>query len=634
MAFLISPIELAHSHERPLTHVSEPQAEVVQGSSALGPSIQNAPINHELDNNDNFSQDDRFLVFDARTAKGGIGASHLIAKVEIATGRITPLYQPPQPNVFGPGVGAASYSHVRDEVVFIHGPFHPTGHENQYEQYRRVGVIVPGDGSGTLRQSDARDTQAPYTPGALRGGTHRHEFSGDGKWLGFTYNDAVVAAYGRSIGKNFDLRTIGVTRLEPPLPWSPSRQFPNQAAGFSVLVVVVVPDPKPGSDEISHAAGDSWVGRNGYQRADGTRQLARAFLGTTRDRAGNEVDELFVVDIPSDITQPGPLGPLAGTDRTFPMPPAHTVQRRLTHSERRRRPGCQGIVRTSHDGSQIAFLMRDDRGDWQVFLISPLGGKPRQATFLAGGVDTGVRWHPSGHSIVTVAGTRIVITDVRPGPQFGKSQVLSDHGPAPFALVLNHAGTKLAYNRRLRAGNRELTQIFIDDFPAIGQSQGAQTVESERKIVPITLGTMPMASTFGEQVYFGGQPQKADFKKFASQGIQTVINLRTAAEMEPLPFNEQAVVEEAGMKYVHLPIGRQPPTLDGLQSVMTILDGASRSHVLLHCASSNRVGYVWALYCGTRHGLSPDAAIHAGKMAGMRSPILEQWVRQALARPR
>ena len=188
--------------------------------------------------------------------------------------------------------------------------------------------------------------------------------------------------------------------------------------------------------------------------------------GDHADRAGREVDELYVVDIPNDITQPGPLGPLAGTDRSFPMPPAGTVQRRLTHSDHRGYPGCQGIVRVSHDGSQIAFLMRDDRGMWQVFLISPRGGKPRQATFLEEGVDSGVRWHPSGNSIVMVSKTQIIITDVQPGPNFGKSRILSDREPAPFALVLSHDGKKLAYNRRLRQGEHRGTHIFIDDFPA------------------------------------------------------------------------------------------------------------------------------------------------------------------------
>ncbi len=44
------------------------------------------------------------------------------------------------------------------------------------------------------------------------------------------------------------------------------------------IVVRVVPEPKPGSDEISHAASDSWIGTNGYRRPDGKMQIARAFL--------------------------------------------------------------------------------------------------------------------------------------------------------------------------------------------------------------------------------------------------------------------------------------------------------------------------------------------------------------------
>ncbi|NOZ41393.1 MAG: DUF3748 domain-containing protein [Planctomycetes bacterium] len=419
---------------------------------------------HELDSNDNFSPDDRFLVFDTRTPDGGIAASRMVGKVEITTGEITPLYKAKQPNSFGPGAGAASFSHRRDEVIFIHGPFRPTGPENQYEQYRRVGVIAAGDGSGEYHLADARNTVAPFSVGALRGGTHRHEFSGDGDWVGFTYNDAVLESYGHVLGKKLNLRTIGVTHLGHSVSVPAGRQFSGDADGFSVLVVTVVPRPKPGSDEISHAAQDSWIGRNGYLRADGTRQMGRAFIGTTRNAQGEEVDELFVVDIPSNITRPGPLGPLEGTEKTYPAPPAGTVQRRLTNSSQRRYPGCKGIVRASHDGSQIAFLMLDDQEKWQVFLISPLGGEPRQATFLEGGVDAGVRWHPNGNTIVAVADTRIVLTMVEPGSQFGKSWVLSDRAPAPFALVWSHDGNTIAYNRRVESAGSKTTQIFVCDF--------------------------------------------------------------------------------------------------------------------------------------------------------------------------
>jgi Protein of unknown function (DUF3748)/WD40-like Beta Propeller Repeat len=421
---------------------------------------------HLLDNNDNFSPDDRFLVFDTRTP-AGIYESRLIAKVEIATGKITPLYRPEHANQFGPGVAAASFAHNRNEVIFIHGPLHPTGPKNQYEKHRRVGCIVGGEGGSDCRFADARNTQPPFTVGALRGGTHRHEFSGDDEWIGFTYNDAVVRAHGMKIGKNLDLRTIGVTKLGRPVHVPHAGQFSVVGEGFSVLVVVVTPDPKPGSDEISHAAGDSWIGLAGYRRNDSGRQRARAFIGTTRDSQSRPVDELYVVDIPEDITRPGPLGPLEGTETTFPMPPAGTVQRRLTHTENSPFPGCHGIARSSPDGDRIAFRMRDPHGAWQIFLISPLGGQRQQATFVEKGVDTDARWHPSGNVIACIAGNRILVTDVRPGPQFGHTTVVSERSPGPFALVWSNDGKTLAFNRIVETDDKDVVQIFVIDSPIL-----------------------------------------------------------------------------------------------------------------------------------------------------------------------
>ena len=102
--------------------------------------------------------------------------------------------------------------------------------------------------------TDARDVLFPFTSGALRGGTHRHEFSGDGQWIGFTYNDAVMA----DKGKKYNLRTIGVTKLNHPVSISGENDRGNfSGAGTSALVVRVTSVPGPGSDEISHAADDS-----------------------------------------------------------------------------------------------------------------------------------------------------------------------------------------------------------------------------------------------------------------------------------------------------------------------------------------------------------------------------------------
>jgi hypothetical protein len=48
--------------------------------------------NHDLDNNDNFSPDNQWLVYDTRTEEGGIAISSKIEKVHIKTGEKKVLY--------------------------------------------------------------------------------------------------------------------------------------------------------------------------------------------------------------------------------------------------------------------------------------------------------------------------------------------------------------------------------------------------------------------------------------------------------------------------------------------------------------------------------------------------------------
>lgn len=60
------------------------------------------------------------------------------------------------------------------------------------------------------------------------------------------------------------------------------------------------------------------------------------------------------------------------------------MQRRLTFTHHRAYPGLVNVprhwVRCNPQGTQIAFLMRDDNGIVQLWLISPQGGEPHQLT--------------------------------------------------------------------------------------------------------------------------------------------------------------------------------------------------------------------------------------------------------------
>lgn len=424
---------------------------------------QDLSYNHDLDNNDNFSPDNQWLVYDTRTDEGGIAISAKIEKVNIETSEKKVLYQIKNNQSWGPGVGAVSYSPVENAVVFIHGLNNIT-EKNPYQQWRRTGVIIDETTIEKPIFMDARDIDFPYTKGALRGGTHRHEFSGDGKWIGFTYNDAIMKSLEDSTGEKHNLRTIGVSKKINPVNVKPYEKGENiSGEWFSALVVRVLANPKPGSDEISHAAGDSWVGKNGYLKENGIRQIARAFIGTVRDKNGKNVDEVFVVDIPEKIEIEGDFGALEGTKTSLPMPPKGTIQRRLTFTADTPQAGCVGIVRSSPDGDLLAFLAKDKYGIRQIFTISPKGEDLTQLTFHRTDVDGSIRWHPSVKSLFYIWNGSINQCSIGMESFENRFTQISEPSiPAPTNLVVSHDGKTLAFNRTLPTENKKISkQIFV-----------------------------------------------------------------------------------------------------------------------------------------------------------------------------
>lgn len=426
------------------------------------------PRNHNLDNNDNFSPDDRWLAFDPREDDTAIAGNAVIARVDLATGKTAELYREPRPRLWGPGVGAANVNPVDGSVAFIRGLATATA-ARPYAMWRRGGAYVRPEQPDALGFLDARDVIAPFTPGALRGGTHRHEWSGDGRWIGFTYNDALLAEREERTGQKVNLRTIGVaTRVGRGPVHVPTGPENNEGEMFAAVVVRVVPAPRPGSDEINRAFEDAWVGRGGYRRADGAWQRhARAFLGTLRTTDGRELTEVFIVDIPERIDVPGDTGPLEGTATTMPQPPRGAAQRRLTFTTSRKFPGVvlepRHWVRSSPDGTRIVFLARDDTGVVQAFFVAPQGGEITQVTHQATPVQSCVRWSPEGKFLLYVSGNAVTVCDALPtSPTFGVARALTaPSGQLPENAVWSHDGKTIAFNRRVLTAGRWRQQIFL-----------------------------------------------------------------------------------------------------------------------------------------------------------------------------
>jgi uncharacterized protein (TIGR01244 family) len=124
-----------------------------------------------------------------------------------------------------------------------------------------------------------------------------------------------------------------------------------------------------------------------------------------------------------------------------------------------------------------------------------------------------------------------------------------------------------------------------------------------------------------------GQPSAEVLPRLGSLGFKTVINLRTPDEGGP---DEKAVVEAQGLRYVSVPIKGAGMTLADVAAVEKVLDDPQSGPVLLHCATANRTGGVWAVI-QARKGKSLEEALAAGRAAGMKSPVVEEAVRRLTA---
>ena len=365
--------------------------------------------------------------------------------------------------MFGPGVGAVSFSPVSNRVIFIQG-IRNADQNKPYGFTRRTGVAIDIDKPYVPIYMDARDIDAPFTPGALRGGTHAHSWSGDGRWISFTYNDFVLEQLGKVDSTIKDLRTVGVMVPGKKVQVPADSNFENNSGEmFSVIVAEVTENPQPGSDEIMKAFDEGWIGDSGYLRLDGPRQKrAIAFQGMVRNTDGTYKTEIFVLDLPNDVTKSKPHLPIEGTASSRPNVPAGVVQRRLTYSEK----GVLGPrhwLRSTPDGGLIAFLSEDNQGIIQVFGVSPASGKIRQLTFNGHSVQGPFNFSPGGKSLAYLADNSVFITDLKTGQSHRVSPTFPENEKPVGGVIWSNKGDKLAFNRYVKSGHSGLffLQIFL-----------------------------------------------------------------------------------------------------------------------------------------------------------------------------
>jgi uncharacterized protein (TIGR01244 family) len=152
---------------------------------------------------------------------------------------------------------------------------------------------------------------------------------------------------------------------------------------------------------------------------------------------------------------------------------------------------------------------------------------------------------------------------------------------------------------------------------------GAQKVVGPGRITslpaPVVLDTSGMFlaryASVGDDLFIAGQPTPDALRAMKKLGVTTVINLRMPQEMTRIGFDEPALIQELGMKYVYIPMrggdgenSYSPQTLRRFAEAMKAADGK----VLLHCTIAWRASHIWAAYLIQEHGIAEaDVIKHA-----------------------
>jgi len=138
---------------------------------------------------------------------------------------------------------------------------------------------------------------------------------------------------------------------------------------------------------------------------------------------------------------------------------------------------------------------------------------------------------------------------------------------------------------------------------------------------------MAAAVGHGSHHQVAGQPSADELAAAAEAGVVHVVNARAEGEFDE--FDEAQAVDELGMRYHHLPIaGPQDLTRQNVAQFDGLLARIGEQPAILHCASGNRIGALFALRAAWIHNMSVEDALAEGRRHGLTG--LEQAGRRIL----
>lgn len=177
--------------------------------------------------------------------------------------------------------------------------------------------------------------------------------------------------------------------------------------------------------------------------------------------------------------------------------------------------------------------------------------------------------------------------------------------------------------------------------PAVAQSvvgQGKTGPAPDPINLDITGLFQAKYASVGDDLFIAGQPTEKALRDLKAKGVTTVVNLRMPEEMAQIGFDEAALLEELGIKYVHIPMRGSaenpygPKALDTFAATLA----AAQGKVLLHCTVAWRASHLWAAYLIRDRKVPVVAALAQARSINLRDEApfgTQQPIEGFLGRP-
>lgn len=135
-----------------------------------------------------------------------------------------------------------------------------------------------------------------------------------------------------------------------------------------------------------------------------------------------------------------------------------------------------------------------------------------------------------------------------------------------------------------------------------------------------------------ERIATSGVVPLDEFPAIAAAGYRHVINLLPDDNQYAEP-GEDETVRSLGMRYVHIPIDIENPTMSDFQQFERAMEDAASEPVWVHCAANWRVSAFVSLYGQARLGWSRDRGDELVRGIWEPTPPWVNLAQEILGRP-